>query len=60
MDAFNKYMVGMAHNGLVIMNPPRAVMSTDEALMLAAWLVSMADPLSEKFAEALKAVRGGE
>jgi hypothetical protein len=60
LDTFNKYMVGMAHNGLVIMNPPRTVMSTEEALVLAAWIVSMADPLGEKFAEALTAVQKGD
>lgn len=60
MNTFNKYIVGMAHNGLVIMNPPRAAMSTEEALVLAAWIVSMADPLGEKFAEALKAVQNDE
>lgn len=51
-------MVGMQAGQLVIMNPPRGKMTTEEALVLAAWLVSMADPLGDKFAEALQAVQG--
>ncbi len=60
MDTFNKYLVGMQAGKICIMMPPRGLMTTEEALVLAAWIVSMADPLGEKFAEALTAVQKGD
>lgn len=58
IDAFNKFLVGMQGQSLVILNPPRGVISKQDALVLAAWLVSMADPLGEQFEKTLAAVRG--
>jgi hypothetical protein len=43
IDTFNKYMVGMRAGGIVIMLPPPGPISNEEALVLAAWLVSLAD-----------------
>lgn len=58
IDAGNKYMVSSSHGGkfVSILFPPQGVMSTDDAVLLAAWLVAIADPLKEKFGKVLKAV----
>lgn len=42
MDTFNKYMVGVQGDNVVIMNPPRGPISKADALMLAAWIVTLA------------------
>lgn len=55
MDTTNKYFVGGNAAGIVILNPPRRL-GQEDALIFAAWIVAMADPLGEKFAEALDAV----
>jgi len=59
MDTFNKYIVavGAGSAGVMIMNPPREKMTKADALLLAAWIVALADPLDEHFHEILHAVR---
>lgn len=56
MDTFNKYMVAMQGGKITILNPPRGQVETEDALVFAAWIVAMADPGGEKFAQALDAV----
>ena len=56
MDTTNKYLVGRYAGDVTILNPPRAPMSQEDALVFAAWIVAVADPLGEKFTEALDAV----
>jgi hypothetical protein len=43
MDTFNKHMVGVQGERIVIMMPPTGPISKREALMLAAWIVTLAD-----------------
>jgi hypothetical protein len=56
----NRHLVSMANTSLVMWNPPRPgePLTVDEAVALAAWLVALADPAGEKFADALQAVQG--
>lgn len=43
MDVENKYAVGSGGSGdIFIMNPPRGPISRKDALVLAAWLVTLA------------------
>ena len=56
MDTFNKYMVGVQGDNIVIMMPPRAPMSKADALMFAAWIITLADD-DETFQKALEAAR---
>ena len=59
MDIDNKFMVAARGTGAVlIMNPPRGDITVDDALVLAAWLVAIADPLEDKFPKVLEAVQG--
>lgn len=55
MDTFNKHMVGVQGDNIVIMMPPRGPMSKHEAMVFAAWIVTLADD-DDKFAEVLMAV----
>ena len=59
MDTFNKYAVavGAGSAGVMLLNPPRGHISKADALLLAAWLVALADPLEEHFHEILQAVK---
>ena len=57
MDTSNKYLVGVAGDGrLHLQMPPRGPMTKDEALLLAAWMVALADPGGERFEKILAAV----
>jgi hypothetical protein len=61
VDTFNKFAVGVQGDKITIFNivgPAR--ISKEEALNLAAWLVSLADPGGEKFADMLSAVQNGD
>jgi hypothetical protein len=61
MDTFNKFMVGVQADKVVILNiVGPSYLSKDEALNLAAWLVSLADPGGEKFTDMLSAVQNGD
>jgi hypothetical protein len=59
IEAFNKFFVSsVAGERFKLMRSP-GIMSADDALNLAAWLVAMADhsPNHERFAEVLRAVQ---
>lgn len=57
IETLNKFLVAANTRGLIIMNPPLNL-SHDDALLLAAYLVSMAEPLaSNTFEEVLQAVQ---
>ena len=57
-DLGNPFLVvARADGSLLIGNAPRTVISRDEALLLAAWLVVMADPAGDRFGPVLKAVQ---
>jgi hypothetical protein len=43
IDTMNKFIVGSQDNGIVIVNPPRGPISPEDALLLAAYLVLMAE-----------------
>jgi hypothetical protein len=51
-------MVGAAGDALVLLRPPSAgeAISKADALVLAAWLVALADPIGGGFDRALEAV----
>lgn len=58
IDTFNKFLVGANAAGIIIMKPPSGLMSPDDALLLAATLVALAEyKASHSFAEVLKAVQ---
>jgi hypothetical protein len=51
-DILNKFGVSLVStNAIALLNPPQAfqVLSKKEALMLAAWLVALADPQENQF-----------
>lgn len=57
IDTFNKFIVGvMGPDRLMIMNPPRGHISRDEALLLAAYLVTLSAVPREDFLAVLDAV----
>jgi hypothetical protein len=56
IDTFNKWGIGCRGEQLVIMRPPQ-VFSKEEALLLAAWLATLADLGGEEFPRYLEAVR---
>ncbi len=43
MDTHNKFMVGVQGERIVIMLPPTGPISKRDALMFAAWIVTLAD-----------------
>jgi hypothetical protein len=58
IDSSNMLFMVAAHGeNIVVMRPPVAPITRDQALNLAAWLVALADPLGEQFAKVLKAVQ---
>lgn len=42
MDTFNQFLVGTKADGIVIMAPPQRVLTKEEALMFAAWIIVQA------------------
>lgn len=56
MDATNKFLVASQGDKLLMMNPPRGSFSHDDAVMLAAWLVAMADKATISYQDAVDAV----
>jgi hypothetical protein len=56
IDTTNKFLVGGRADGILITCPPRGSISRQEALVLAAWLVSLADRDGE-FQKVLAAVQ---
>lgn len=58
IETFNKFMVAVSGRGIGMLNPPRGPMTADDALILAAYLVSIAEmDATHKFEEVLKAVQ---
>ncbi len=58
IETFNKFVVGSQAGGIRVMMP-LGLLTPDDALLLAAWLGSMAEHnASHKFEEVLKAVQG--
>lgn len=60
IDTLNRFGVATTGAGLtaILMPPlPRQVLTRDEALCLAAWLVTLADPAGAEFVRVLQAVR---
>ena len=47
----------LGDDDIVILNPPRTLISTERALYFAAWIVALADPLGNRFQEIQKEVR---
>ena len=58
IETLNKFLVGVRGDEIVIMNPPRTLISKEDALLLAAYLVAMADTSEghEQFERVLEAV----
>lgn len=56
-DVENKYLVGRQH-GVIFIGLPVQTLTRDDALVLAAWLVAVADD-EEDFPTVLDMVRGG-
>jgi hypothetical protein len=56
IDTFNKFLVGMRGETIIIGMPPRTPLVREEALLLAAYLVALADPSGERFRRVLEAV----
>lgn len=59
IDTFNKFLVGMRAQepNILIQRPVLGPITKADALNLAAYLVSLADPDGERFAKVLKAVQ---
>ena len=60
IDTSNNYLVAVTGGGICLLAPPRpmAILSGDEALRLAAWLVCLAETQTEtKFADVLEAIQ---
>ena len=58
IDTTNRYLVAAKADGsVVIMFQPLRAMSKNDALLLAAWLVAIADPLGDDFKAVLEAVQ---
>jgi hypothetical protein len=57
IDTFNKFLVGVRRDSISFPLGLPATMSKDDALMLAAWIVALADT-DDKFSKLLEAVRG--
>lgn len=57
IDTTNKSIVGASGGGVVIMNPPRGLLSPDDAINLAVYLVLLSeDKATHRFQEVLEAV----
>ena len=48
IEGFNKFMVGVSCEQVFIGSPPRGPMTPDDALLLAAYLVSMAEVYTDR------------
>lgn len=57
IDTTNKFVVAAAGERIVILNPPYLDMTHDDALNLAAYLVSMAYKSKYKFADILERIQ---
>jgi hypothetical protein len=57
IDTTNRFGVGSRGEAITVLSPP-VHMTKAEALVYAAWIVALADPLGERFQVALEAVQG--
>jgi hypothetical protein len=57
VDTFNKFGVAM-QAGVIWLRPPSLRITREDALLLAAYLVSLADPGGDQFPKVLEAVQG--
>ncbi len=57
IETLNRFGVALVGNRIGMLMPPSLPMTTDEALTLAAWLVTLADYRGDRFKEILEAVR---
>lgn len=57
VDTFNKFGVGMQAGDIAMLNPPPRRITRQDALLLAAYLVCMADPAGDQFPKVLEAVQ---
>lgn len=58
IETLNQWMVASQGKNVRIMMPPLGVLSADEAMRLAAWLVTMAEmDATHKFEDVLKAIQ---
>jgi len=58
VDLMNRHGVSVGAGGIVMMIPPMAPMSNEDALVLAAWLVTMTVPDDGHFDAILEQVQG--
>ena len=57
MDVMNKFLVGTSVPGRIVIQCPPHTLTPDDALLLAAWLVALAEPQAAvKFHDVRKAV----
>jgi hypothetical protein len=56
IEIVNKFLVSTHEGRVQILFPPRTPMPPDDAVLLAAWLVALADPMQERFPEVLDKV----
>jgi hypothetical protein len=54
LDLTNRWLVGASAETIRILNPAR-VLTPDEALVLAAWLVTLAEPMSDRYFDDVRA-----
>ena len=58
LDTLNKFAVGGLGDSIVLLMPPQGPITSEDALVLAAYLVALAEPrASHPFADVLAAVR---
>jgi len=55
-DTFNKFFVAAQADKIVLLNPPRAPLTKNDALNLAAWLVCLSMATPDEWQEAIEAV----
>ena len=59
IDTSNRFCVGGGGDRIQILIPPLGPLPKAHALILAAWIVAIADPLGEEFPAVLEAVCKG-
>jgi len=57
IDTFNKFMVAMKDDKIVMIRPPLQPITKEEALLLAAWIVALAEDNEDEFQQVLDAIR---
>lgn len=57
INTFNRFFVGLQAGNIVFLRPVPVRITKDQALNLAAYLVSMVDPEGEEFKKVLEAIQ---